>query len=252
MPPIRNRRSAEKLQPGRSHGTVRKSPKGLTELTLQTWAQTIKNWSAQGRPSLCDRCSKLDLNKYFDLNSKTLGTHNTQLGSIDTWRISSCTMCMVFFKCLIGTGRNIQAISGQFEMSETGFITFPDRMLLQSIPRVNFIAIKNKPSPSRSFIGRSYVLPLPTIDSKLWRSQLIQLVTPKINFRTIQKWMTICSERHGHDLTQENYSEGLRLRMVNCRTRRIVSYPPKEKYIALSYVWGSSGSSKSEIERLPS
>jgi hypothetical protein len=64
----------------------------------------------------------------------------------------------------------------------------------------------------------------------------------KIDFDVINGWMKFCRENHSNQCELSSRQEVQGLRVINCQTRKIARARGDEKYVALSYVWGSTPS----------
>jgi hypothetical protein len=86
----------------------------------------------------------------------------------------------------------------------------------------------------------------------------VQLVDRKeTNFRHINAWLNDCKFRHLNICGGGTRDMMLRMKYIDCRTRKLVDIEPNSQYYTVSYVWGpdahdSSGTRSEHSDRLPS
>lgn len=72
-----------------------------------------------------------------------------------------------------------------------------------------------------------------------WSVKTLSLAgPPDINFNNLRKMMMYCSEAHGQSCCAPSTSPVKGLKLINCKTRKIVSSVKGKRYATLSYVWG--------------
>ncbi|KAL1633898.1 hypothetical protein SLS58_010888 [Diplodia intermedia] len=65
----------------------------------------------------------------------------------------------------------------------------------------------------------------------------------KINFESLKQKLDLCLNKHGSHCAGNGDDEIVPgMYAINCRTRRIEPFNHQQAYVALSYVWGQSGS----------
>ena len=61
----------------------------------------------------------------------------------------------------------------------------------------------------------------------------------KINFKQIRQWLNFCDTRHGSCVPGSKKAVP-RMKLIDCERRRLVTAEPYMRYVALSYVWGTT------------
>ena len=58
----------------------------------------------------------------------------------------------------------------------------------------------------------------------------------------LSSWLSLCTDQHGHECTPTpfDFHPGFTLRLIDVKRRCVIDPPPHPRYVALSYVWGSS------------
>ena len=66
-------------------------------------------------------------------------------------------------------------------------------------------------------------------------------VPPVLDIKLVKRWMHLCNTHHSRcHLSDRNVSKKQRIRLVNVEDWKVVSASLEERYVALSYVWGSN------------
>ncbi|KAK3385309.1 heterokaryon incompatibility protein-domain-containing protein [Podospora didyma] len=73
------------------------------------------------------------------------------------------------------------------------------------------------------------------------------------DYQAIRQWLDICVARHGALCSPPSGPPVPRLKLIDCRTRRIINAEPGKKYdyVALSYVWGKKPPDSYDYPQLP-
>jgi Heterokaryon incompatibility protein (HET) len=78
-------------------------------------------------------------------------------------------------------------------------------------------------------------------------------VLPTVNLSLIRDWMHFCDTQHDKcRLFAKEPSEELMIRLIDVQERKIVPASQKERYVALSYVWGRDTEPMLTLDTLPS
>ncbi|PVH96099.1 HET-domain-containing protein [Periconia macrospinosa] len=188
---------------------------------------------------LCKRCETIDLDAVFRSRQSTnKGKPLRTLGPTTYWSTRSCSFCRLLFQILPVDRRG----SRDLKLRSFSSKRIPARGW-QAID-VTMLAI-NTDTP---FILKQ--------DSS---TSGIRLIEPNVRPGVIRGWLNYCQNNHSVACgvmplswkpAASLVSKIPSFRMIDCETRRIVK-GFDTKYVALSYVWGSSTSSGFSLE-LPS
>ncbi|KUJ11529.1 HET-domain-containing protein, partial [Mollisia scopiformis] len=95
--------------------------------------------------------------------------------------------------------------------------------------------------PSRTSIERSgWLSPVQRIGE--YKSFAAIVLKPQAELDIVSKWLNFCLEHHGETCDPIDRRSIPALRVVDCDAGLVVSAEPGCKYLAMSYVWGSSPS----------
>ena len=69
----------------------------------------------------------------------------------------------------------------------------------------------------------------------------------------LMSWLSLCTDQHGHDCTPAPFelSSHFTLRLIDVKRRCVTEPPPHPRFVALSYVWGTSVQVTLEEKHLP-
>jgi Heterokaryon incompatibility protein (HET) len=107
--------------------------------------------------------------------------------------------------------------------------------------------------------GEIFILPTVDTSDDISYSLDGRLLCPHwIDFSILSGWISYCQSHHGGicdplDMTsanagQENLRQVVRIKVIDCETRAIITAPEDCSYVALSYVWGSPSTNQSTEE----
>ena len=65
-----------------------------------------------------------------------------------------------------------------------------------------------------------------------------RLLPDRISYHLLRNWYGFCAQNHRKTCAVKNKEYPEMLKVIDCRTRRIIGAPPKCSYVALSYIWG--------------
>lgn len=71
-----------------------------------------------------------------------------------------------------------------------------------------------------------------------------------MEYRRIQEWFERCDRLHSPRYSSSKLPQTVPLRCIDCKTRKIIQVGLHEKYIALSYVWGTSNANESRLRSI--
>jgi Heterokaryon incompatibility protein (HET) len=213
---------------------------------------------------LCDECATLDFEKifkdaeiFFSEETSNRPRHRSKwtsegfyiaaLGNRPApW--STCLLCRLFWTMKIG-GKNLD----KYELRA-----------FSSLASSHFIQPRFIPPEKRSIVQKAFLAVVPAQSPHLsrdkWRSvgTLFRAIssgaqsdgmwgreiTERVDFTTVREWLDFCQKNHRGTCTRPVSCQNIHLqgfRLIDCDTN-----PPKierctgtEKYVALSYVWGS-------------
>jgi hypothetical protein len=211
---------------------------------------------------LCIRCAKLDLDKIFSTKIKnSLGNFVAKLaGTAKELEASECVLCKFFASVMPpvqepteGEMRNPDPYHIRAFSAQRVFIGRYEKGLMESdatLLGVVGIDIADANSGRDHAYDRMHCWMENT--GYIFSDQRERVGSGKIGVRTIlletfdgdfsRSCLAYCSEKH--DLScRRGFSKPnapLFLRVIDCKTRRIITAPPDCSYAALSYVWGSA------------
>ncbi|EJT71736.1 hypothetical protein GGTG_10990 [Gaeumannomyces tritici R3-111a-1] len=77
--------------------------------------------------------------------------------------------------------------------------------------------------------------------ARVWEPRVAREVHPEIDVGLIRNWMRHCDTTHGADCAKMQLGEAAKMRCIDVQEYRITAVTSEEKYLALSYVWGTAG-----------
>lgn len=189
--------------------------------------------------SLCERCSKLEI-----------GTHGEKVGRAQYGRIAGitlfsldthCQLCEQFgeiFRIAASEARSVTV--PEFDLSRHALELLDDRGIFQG----QYLSIHFRRSPrqihlfpTQGWFTRHNPHPGGLNTQRYPLGNLIEPYRP--NLGVIKSLLQTCHERHPSTCKPRPPPINI-LRVIDCRTRKIVAAQEGQKYICLSYVWGKS------------
>jgi hypothetical protein len=73
-----------------------------------------------------------------------------------------------------------------------------------------------------------------------------RLLNINVDFKVLRAWLGFCALHHTKTCSSGDSREMLSLRVIDCKSRMIVSATSSCQYLALNYVWGNSTASLGE------
>jgi hypothetical protein len=194
----------------------------------------------------CARCAAIDFDKIFQTRlTRAKGLWLLKLGKIpDVSDRPSCPVCLFFAQVILRPSNS--ALSGlETEYSLYAFSTVrallvgfsPVRSTISGLKGGVCLAVLPEdvsyvPPNQTQFIG---VHQSPTYATLRFR----QLSPAAVDLQLIQQWYQFCTVHHSLLCSLENADSIPDLRVIHCISRKIVPRL-RQRYAALSYVWGDS------------
>lgn len=207
---------------------------------------------------LCSGCSDIDFGEISNLViNSNLGAFILELESAKKLGSSPCPLCRLFrasapsshHEDSTGNGSlHLRAFSANFAF--TGFtrresLSGGDTILLAvvGVPPAEANGGRNKAAArlKSSWEETGFLCPVKPM-------MLPKTISPRLrkpdhfDFSIARGWWNYCCANHSASCGEAGLSSVDSLRVIDCQTRRIVDAPQGCRYVALSYVWGSSPS----------
>ena len=215
-------------------------------------------WSAQAPTTrlsvdnaLCQRCGSLDLDDLLsDKNSmKSLVSHRVmKLRKLGVrLKDGKCPLCKLFNR--MKPNSQDEALNPYFALH----LVRPPGLIPLSFGQA--LAVSSSASKDKGFkashmeetgvIGEVHTEEPPGSRQALLVRSLDQC---SIDFKVIHGWRDTCKDMHGSKCGRSPSTAPrlMELKMIDCETKKVVSWPQQAKYAALSYVWGKSEKSSAD------
>lgn len=200
---------------------------------------------------LCDTCQRVKLENYFSL-AEYPGT--LELGPFqDIAKRDYCPLCRLVIQALNGHARHhwktgIYPVEvcylGRYDSKSSRPVlevwfdstseTLPKGMSGHSTTLAQIIPLRQQPQQDEYEAGST---------------SSVELVGERVDFTRIQNWIRCCVSQHGPKCNAQKRqvveSPELRLLLIDVSSTKIVECGWDSRYLALSYVWGSSKGLKS-------
>ncbi|KAH7466711.1 hypothetical protein FOMA001_g15884 [Fusarium oxysporum f. sp. matthiolae] len=225
-----------------------------SSLTAESWYST-----QDAKSQLCSRCAAIDFEKISLLEIKSnLGTFVLDLGSAETLNSSVCPLCRLFGVSIPSNHQkddsslrrsvHLRAFSANY--SFTGFTqhkrSFQGDTILLAVVEISPAEANGGRNDASSRLQTSWKetgFLCPVKPTNMPTKFSPRLLKPNyFDFRIACRWWNYCCANHAASCGEDNLSSIDSLRVIDCQTRRIVDAPQGCRYVALSYVWGSSPS----------
>jgi len=195
---------------------------------------------------ICDRCSSVPWPSVAQEIPDEDGKVVFKLSeSHDNLRQSACKFCQILATIkppsLDGTNCYLVALSARKALAWTTVKTLNDLSFIDTTLLV--VAPPNKRWIKSSEGGFLSVLHSACQNFDVGPREL---ESGKANFNLVKEWRTRCSQCHRKTCSPKVITFN-GLRVINCLTKRVEIAHPKCHYVALSYVWGTSVSSTSNL-----
>ena len=228
---------------------------------------------------LCSNCQRIDFEgalQNFAILRSYDGVVIAELGRKGIeWGKAACPMCRLFAAVHVQPAGRPTTDRLEYQLRALPFLRAPGRMKFDaSLPeRLDkpdsncFLVLSNQE------VSKELGLP--------WRLSLVDLINHSVSFGVIcpvfssateipphvgtrrlqpdridyhllRYWYGFCAQNHRKTcaINSKEYPE--MLKVIDCRTRRIIGAPPSCSYVALSYVWGKQTSTTVPSDTIPS
>ena len=250
--------SAEKDAPGRDLSRKRK----LNQLDLQTNLPSRKDNSPE---ELCSECQKIDFEAAFqipDIGPETYGVVVAELGRKGSeWGKAACPMCRLFAAVRVQPAGRPTTDSSEYHLRALPFLrgtghVSSDASLPEHLKKADstcFLVLGGKgrslqvPSRGQQSLkdliypnSQSFGMICRVVSSATETPPRVgtrRLLPDRIDYHLLRTWYCFCAPNHPEcAISSRQYPK--MLKVIDCRTRRIIGAPPSCSYVALSYVWG--------------
>lgn len=179
------------------------------------------------------------------------------LGSIEAMRTSPCIMCRTLADMAPitpqdsewWTRRFIDMSSYQLRAFKAAWVytglcdRFPGVVLGVSPKSIS--TLSGTQTVIRAILEETGYLSLansPLGDNKTSSFEVRRLQPQAFDAELVKEWLTCCDSSHGPRCSIDGMPRLFQFKVFDCRTRRVVIAPKGCRYVALSYVWGATGS----------
>lgn len=204
-------------------------------------------YSPGAAANLCSRCSNIDFHGVFKSGRsqfRVSGTPIIQLNPATQDTLSDpCTMCLLF-----AAVQERQSESQEYQLRALPCIEGGDEEVQRKPCGVVLSLIEGSQALDEfSLAIKKARLENPPIilpvHRTAWgrRSSALsgRLVCQKINYHLIQSWLSDCEAMHiDHCMDQDPRPLASSIKVIDCRTGNTGRWDGRDKYLALSYVWG--------------
>ena len=210
---------------------------------------------------LCNLCKKIDLKHAFGMilqGINGLKVYNLMHRSSHA-QMGTCCLCQLFISISPKEPGDyllhLRVFPGKayLEDIQPGYRSPRDTDIVLGVCRgrvqTSFGNIDRRLCFSRGVLGR--------IDTESVTATVQPIDRENVNFGHINAWLDDCKSRHLQSCGSGTRDMMLRMKCIDCRTRKLVDIEPNSQYYAVSYVWGSSAfhsnaTSSEQSDRLPS
>ncbi|KAL5391828.1 hypothetical protein DPSP01_001118 [Paraphaeosphaeria sporulosa] len=214
----------------RSRSRRRRSSASEHDRTIAKFARTSISPYRQLPESkvLCGPCRNLNLSSIITSGIEITSASGQFIAYLDWDTDSRCMLC-AFFRSM----RIPHPHRSKYEAEENAYHLRAFSGIL------SFREYFNRPPNNRkhyadTFGAVGYILPVAYSSLSPWLTG--RSIDPlRINIPLIQEWLEHCKKKHSCTM---RYSRPSNLRIIDCKTSKIVMAPPNCNYFALSYVWG--------------
>ena len=181
---------------------------------------------------LCDRCRNLELIiEEFEkpvplVNGKPDGIDASHQEIISRSSIDvRCRLCVQLFALFKACVKHSETTEVYDLVLKTRYWWHPDLAKPVAFHRISY-----RGKPSYVFLRLHGMFPLSIVDAA------------QVDYARLRHWFHNCKAAHGDCTPRERSSSALhiKLRAIDCRTRKVCELPPCTDYVCLSYVWGAA------------
>ena len=227
---------------------------------------------------LCSNCQRIDFEGAFqiDLKWQTHGVVVAELGQKGTeWGKSACSMCRLFAAVRVQPAGRPLSDSSEYHLRALPFFkatqsVFSDASLPEDIKKTDSTClmvlsgrgrnrkVRSHGQPSLTNLishSQSYGMICPVVSSAPETPPQVgtrRLLPDRIDYHLLRNWYSFCAQNHRETCAIDSKEYPKMLKVIDCRTRRIIEAPPSCSYVALSYVWGKQNSTTVPSNTIPS
>ena len=254
--------SAEKDAPARDLSRKRK----FDQLDSGTSSVSSGNDAAE---ELCSNCQRIDFEGAFqnsDIRRNYCGVVIAELGRKRIeWGKAACAMCSLFAAVHVQPAGRPTTDSSEYHLRALPFLratrnVFDGASLPEHIKKADstcFLVLDGNgrsrrlpayAQPSLTNLIRhdqSFGVICPVVSSARKTSPRVgtrRLLPDRIDYQLLRSWHEFCAQHHRKLCANNSKEYPEMLKVVDCRTRRIIGAPSNCSYVALSYVWGKQQS----------
>ena len=218
---------------------------------------------------LCSKCQKIDFEAALqipDIRRKTYGVVVAELGRKGIeWDTTTCPICRLFAAVCIQPAGKSTTNSPEYHLRALPFLrttgnVFSGAPLPEDLKKADsacFMVLsgkgrnhKERSRGQQSLTGlishsQSYGVICPVVSSASETPPRVgarRLLSDRIDYHLLRNWYGFCAQNHRQKCAFNNREYPDLLKVIDCRTRRIIGAPPSCSYVALSYVWGKQKS----------
>lgn len=188
---------------------------------------------------LCSRCrrlqqeaqlqTKLQLNRLYTSGYADVNLETIQRRSID----EKCSLYLQFYEIIASISRLSLSTSSPWECHEFN-LTCDSLVLYEVVPyevvpylKINF----------ERYLRPLHFIPIQGANNtSFYFSRIIDPRCPDLDL--MRHWISCCQGNHERICTSGKVRPD-RLRLIDCKTRRLVIADPSQQYVCLSYLWGT-------------
>lgn len=217
-------------------------------------SEVSKNPSASySDDELCDHCLQIDFEGAFqipDIGRKRHGVLVAELGRKTVeWSQAACPTCRLFAAVRVpphgisGTDTPEYHLRACSFLKATGFVRTP-RLLSEPFRKADspcLLVLRGNGRSQDAWLGEQSLkrsqksgIICPVVSSTTESSTKFgtrRVLPDRINYHLLKSWYEFCVQHQSKKCPDT-------LKVIDCRTKKIVEAPPNCSYIALSHVWG--------------
>ena len=245
------------------------------QLNLQTNVASPKDNASE---ELFSKCQQIDFEAAFqipDIRRRRNGVVIAELGRKGTdWGNTTCPMCRLFATVRAPSVESSLADTSHYHLRALSFLKATESVVtssvlpepLRKVDRSCLLVLSGKGRSRRSSPGQqslkaligdtqSYGVIYPIVSSATESSPHFgtrRLLPDCVDYQLLREWHDFCAQNHRQTCATESKEYPEMLKVIDCRTRRIIEAPPSCSYVALSYVWGKQESTTVASDTMPS
>jgi hypothetical protein len=213
-----------------------------------TCRASIHEQYADGLPeNICDGCRLVRWAAFTGIKSDTVRIFNN-------FRNPLCDVCQVFFEEEGEETENLEFVSESPVLNSyrARDILSPYRSARASSPQRTILSpqdVHNEFKLSQVFAGPTGAMVGIKHANDSQDDFSPRVISPSmIDFSLVRTWLSHCQEMHGENCHPIRTANLPGFRVIDCRTKCIISAPVDCKYAALSYVWGKTASHSHDLD----